>query len=88
MAHPDNLWLPALLSALATLHAYLALDVLGRVTRARGAGPVLWLGFGAAVLAVGVWATWQLGGAIPAGLGDLRGAAAFGTAWLAAAAAL
>ena len=41
MAHPDNLWLPALLSALATLHAYLALDVLGRVTRARGAVPVL-----------------------------------------------
>ncbi len=88
MAHPDNLWLPALLSALATLHAYLALDVLGRVTRARGAVPVLWLGFGAAVLAVGVWATWQLGGAIPAGLGDRRGAAAFGTAWLAAAMAL
>ena len=87
MAHPDNLWLPALLSALATLHAYLALDVLGRVTRARGAVPVLWLSFGGAVLAVGVWATWQLGGGL-AGLGDLRGAAAFGTMWLAAAVAL
>jgi diguanylate cyclase (GGDEF)-like protein len=87
MALPDNLWLPALLSALATLHAYLALDVIGRVTRTRGAVPALWLGFGAAVLAVGVWATRQLGLAASSGLDGLRGAAAFGTTWLATVAA-
>jgi diguanylate cyclase (GGDEF)-like protein len=88
MAHPDNLWLPALLSALATLHAYLALDVIGRVTRTRGAVPALWLGFGAAVLSVGVWATRQLGMPSASGLDELGGAAAFATTWLATLAAL
>src|SRR5512139_3780262 len=88
MALPDNLWLPALLGALATLHAYLALDVIGRVVRTRGAVPALWLGFGAGVLAVGVWATRELGAPATRGLDNLHGAAIVVTTWLAAVVAL
>ena len=55
MARPDNLWLPVLLVAVATLHAYFALATIPRLARARGAVAILWLAFGAAVLAVGIW---------------------------------
>ena len=66
MALFDNLWLPVLLSALAALHAYLALDAIGRMRNSRGAVTWLWLGFGAAVLAVGVWATRAVPVPVPA----------------------
>ncbi len=88
MALPDNLWLPALLGTLATLHAYLALDVIPRVTGARGAVAALWLALGAAVLAVGVWTTHWLGHAVPSGLGGVHAALAGGITWLMAVLAL
>ncbi|MCP1372778.1 putative bifunctional diguanylate cyclase/phosphodiesterase [Dyella lutea] len=88
MALPHNLWLPALLGALATLHAYLALDTIPRVAAARGAVAMLWLGFGAAVLAVGVWTTQYLGHAGTSGLGGARAAVAGGIAWASAVLAL
>ncbi|MEW5835786.1 MAG: EAL domain-containing protein [Pseudomonadota bacterium] len=88
MALPDNLWLPALLGALATLHAYLALDTVPRVAAARGAIAVLWLAFGAAVLAVGVWTTQYLGHAGASALGGVHAAVAGGIAWLSSVLAL
>lgn len=88
MALPHNLWLPALLGALATLHAYLALDTIPRVAAARGAVAMLWLGFGAAVLAVGVWTTQYLGHAGTSSLGGARAAVAGGIAWASAVLAL
>ncbi|HEU4670675.1 MAG TPA: EAL domain-containing protein [Dyella sp.] len=88
MAHPDNLWLPALLGALATLHAYLALDTIPRIAATRGAVAALWLAFGAAVLAVGVWTTQYLGHAGGSALGGTHAALAGGIAWLTAATGL
>ncbi|MBU6247020.1 MAG: EAL domain-containing protein [Xanthomonadaceae bacterium] len=82
MARPDNLWLTALLVALASLHAYFALATIPRLARARGAVAVLWLAFGAAVMAVGVWVVHGTGDSAAQGSRQL---VAGGTAWLAAA---
>jgi len=88
MALPDNLWLPALLVTLATLHAYLALDVSARLPTARGTVPALWLAFGAAVLSIGVWVTRCLGAPDGTGLGGLPAADAAALTWATAVMAL
>jgi diguanylate cyclase (GGDEF)-like protein len=61
MSTSDNFGLIALSMALATLDAYVAFSVSGRLARTHGWIAALWLGFGAMAMGSGVWAMHFLG---------------------------